>query len=140
MPSGIYPRPYRAATCHPHRKYVAKGLCRDCYARPFISAWVKLHPKAVRQSALRHYYKKNYRITLAEKERLLQAHTRCEICTKQRVRRVIDHWPGTTKIRGILCSNCNTGIGLLQESPKLLALALQYLTRKIKYDLAKGKV
>jgi len=31
-------------------------------------------------------------------------------------------------IRGVLCSNCNTGIGLLKDSPKLIKSALKYLS------------
>lgn len=32
--------------------------------------------------------------------------------------------------RGLLCSNCNTGIGLLGEDPETLANAIQYLHAK----------
>lgn len=31
-------------------------------------------------------------------------------------------------VRGLLCSNCNTGIGFLQDSPKILQSAIDYLT------------
>lgn len=31
-------------------------------------------------------------------------------------------------IRGVLCSNCNTGIGLLKDDPNLIKSALNYLT------------
>lgn len=39
----------------------------------------------------------------------------------------IDHNHRTGKVRGLLCQNCNTGLGLLQDDTKILAKALQYL-------------
>lgn len=39
----------------------------------------------------------------------------------------IDHCHTTGKIRGLLCSACNTGIGLLQDDPALLDKAAAYL-------------
>jgi hypothetical protein len=39
----------------------------------------------------------------------------------------VDHCHDTGKIRGLLCNNCNRGIGLLQDSCKVVENALQYL-------------
>ena len=41
----------------------------------------------------------------------------------------IDHDHNTEKVRGILCVSCNTGIGLLQDSPDILANAVNYLRK-----------
>lgn len=38
-----------------------------------------------------------------------------------------DHNHETGEFRGFLCSACNTGIGLLQDSPQVLEQALEYL-------------
>ncbi len=40
----------------------------------------------------------------------------------------IDHDHETGKIRGLLCPNCNRGLGLLQDSPQLLQKAVAYVT------------
>jgi hypothetical protein len=40
---------------------------------------------------------------------------------------VVDHCHETGKVRGMLCSTCNTGIGHLKDSPAMLLSALQYL-------------
>lgn len=54
---------------------------------------------------------------------------RCAICRAEKdpTRLVIDHNHKTGKIRGLLCGACNTGIGLLKDSPDVLEAAMQYL-------------
>lgn len=39
----------------------------------------------------------------------------------------VDHDHGTGKVRGILCQNCNAGIGMLGDDPATLRAALRYL-------------
>ena len=41
---------------------------------------------------------------------------------------VVDHCHTTGEVHGLLCSNCNRAIGMLGESPVILAKAIQYLT------------
>lgn len=40
----------------------------------------------------------------------------------------VDHCHKTGKVRGLLCSNCNTAIGLLKEDINVLKNAINYLT------------
>lgn len=40
---------------------------------------------------------------------------------------VIDHDHQTGKVRGLLCYNCNVGLGMLQDSPQLLEKAARYV-------------
>jgi hypothetical protein len=59
----------------------------------------------------------------------------CAICkhpeTATRLGKVkslsVDHCHTTGKIRGLLCSDCNTGIGKLKENKNIFLLAIQYL-------------
>jgi hypothetical protein len=51
----------------------------------------------------------------------------CAICGAMDRRFVIDHCHKTGIIRGILCHNCNAGIGMLQDSPEIISSALWYL-------------
>lgn len=41
----------------------------------------------------------------------------------------IDHDHQTGRIRGLLCRNCNSGIGLLKDNAQILARASHYLTK-----------
>jgi hypothetical protein len=45
----------------------------------------------------------------------------------------VDHNHDTGDIRGLLCSSCNTGIGLLQDSKKLMKSAIKYLDERGSY-------
>lgn len=40
----------------------------------------------------------------------------------------VDHCHSTGRIRGLLCSDCNTGIGKLKDDLKILQNAIQYLS------------
>ena len=42
----------------------------------------------------------------------------------------IDHCHDTGRVRGLLCHNCNVGIGNFRDDPTLLARAIEYLATK----------
>ena len=42
----------------------------------------------------------------------------------------VDHNHTTGVVRGLLCTPCNTGLGLLQDSPSILQSALNYLNNR----------
>jgi Recombination endonuclease VII len=66
-------------------------------------------------------------------EQLAKQNGCCAICSKHYTeftkRFAIDHKHGTTIRRGLLCSNCNTAIGLLYEKQELFVAASNYLSR-----------
>ena len=58
---------------------------------------------------------------------LVSQNYECAICGKLDRNLVVDHNHTTGKVRGLLCSPCNTGIGLLQDSVEVLRRAEGYL-------------
>lgn len=86
--------------------------------------------------------KVKYGINSREYNEILQEQeSMCKICKKphgeeKKKRLHVDHCHTTGKIRGLLCGNCNTGIGLFNDSKELLSLAIEYLKNsKTKYPL-----
>jgi Autographiviridae endonuclease VII len=59
----------------------------------------------------------------------------CAICGKHQMelkrRLCLDHCHETGKLRGLLCSKCNTGIGMLGDDVTRLQSALRYLRENI---------
>lgn len=85
---------------------------------------------------LRSYYKRKYGLTLEEVERMRIGG--CAICGRENGggrhgQLHIDHCHETGAVRGILCSECNTGLGKFRDDPKLLEAAMRYLTSSIDY-------
>jgi len=53
----------------------------------------------------------------------------CAICGTNEDKRMlaVDHCHETGKVRGLLCTCCNTGLGKFRDSPDLLIKAVEYL-------------
>lgn len=52
---------------------------------------------------------------------------KCLICEESFEKLCIDHDHKTGKVRGLLCRNCNGGIGLLKENIHIIKNSLNYL-------------
>lgn len=65
-------------------------------------------------------------------EMYARQHGKCAICgcvlnSSRYTRFAVDHCHVTGKLRGLLCVNCNTGLGLFKDSIERLTKAIQYL-------------
>lgn len=85
------------------------------------------------KAAIRHTkLKQKYGISLEEYNRLhLLQRGLCAICGKPESypnrTLSVDHDHLTEKVRGLLCAQCNRGIGFLGDTPEALRAALNYL-------------
>lgn len=96
------------------------------------------------------YYERTYGISRDQFNQLVEdAGGRCNICGSEgfimkqkghKAKLIVDHCHDGDHVRGVLCHNCNRGIGLLQEDPAILASALEYLGNDLKDNVAKGKM
>ena len=74
-----------------------------------------------------------YGLTIDELEKLLRT-VECIICGDDITgKQCIDHNHDTGEIRGALCSNCNSGLGMFNDDVETLAKAIQYLTKNGSY-------
>ncbi len=100
----------------------------------------RLKSKSRAQADSKRWYEKNrlrvtYGITNEERDALLAAQGFCcAICGRDRPngrhgKWNVDHCHDTGKVRGLLCHSCNVAIGLLQDSPKALRSAAEYIEK-----------
>lgn len=67
------------------------------------------------------------RIALNEEHKVdYRGYGKCGICRNRR-KLIVDHDHKTGKVRGLLCSACNSGIGCFKDNPKYLKKAIAYL-------------
>lgn len=96
------------------------------------------------------YYERTYGITRAQYNQMIaDAGQRCCICGSEgfimnqkghKAKLVVDHCHDGDSVRGVLCHNCNRGIGLLQDDPLIVASALEYLTSELRDNLDRGRM
>lgn len=78
--------------------------------------------------------KRKFGLTVGQYDSMLLAQdNKCAICPAQRSLSgkalAVDHCHTTLEIRGLLCNECNTAIGLLKDNIDILNSAIQYLTK-----------
>ena len=101
-------------------------------ARARFAAEMRLTPDRVRaRNRLTGFRRRGIDITLEEYNRLLLTQGGvCAICqepcsTGRNL--AVDHDHKTGRVRGLLCSRCNSAIGLLRDDPAIAYKAEQYL-------------
>ena len=104
---------------------------RQAYQRTYRS----LTPTLQKARALRD----SFDLSLDEYRKMLEAQDgKCAICNQPETHKrngklkalAVDHDHKSGAIRGLLCSDCNTGIGKLKDDPAILQSAIQYLTSR----------
>jgi hypothetical protein len=111
-----------------NKKY-PHSRCKDCdHAR--VKVYHKNNRAKVTKQQLISHRRREYGLTEEEYNNMvLSQNNMCSICNKPSDRTLhIDHNHVTGRVRGLLCSNCNLGIGLLQEDLIILNRAIEYLS------------
>lgn len=134
-------------------KFGVSGICKEC-KNTRLRERNRLHPEW-RKNWRKKSYEKNknkakeqyllyhYGIDLTEFNVLLEKQNNlCAICKKPESsvhqsgilkKLSVDHDHKTGKIRGLLCYNCNRGIGHLQDNLEILNNAIAYLEKNNEY-------
>jgi hypothetical protein len=122
-------------------------VCKPCSAAR-NAAYTRANRETLNRKQMERYYKdplkyadyelkKTYGLAPGTYDQMLAAQGgKCAICgiddpgtrTRRRTRRfAVDHCHDTGAVRGLLCSNCNRGIGYLKHSEENLLAAIRYL-------------
>lgn len=124
-------------------KYAKDGLnnwCKQCIkeyrSRPEVKQKTKLREKLYYSNTKNikenNRLFKKFSITLQDYNELLKLQNyRCKICgideNNCKKGLEIDHCHKTNKIRGLLCMECNTGLGKFKDNKEFLKEAINYL-------------
>ena len=132
--------------------YASKGTwdglqkrCKECMAAQYdgwrknnmdyvagkAREWRAKNPERVKD----HHLLKNYGIDYGTYDRMFaEQGGKCAICgtksTGRHTRFHVDHCHKTGEVRGLLCHNCNHGIGHFKHSPEILQSAINFLTNR----------
>lgn len=121
----------KARAVEASRRWAAANRGR---VRAAAAAYRERHPDRVERTQRDSKFRTKYGITLDQYEEMLEAQDgHCAICpatTPGRANRkylYVDHDHETGKVRGLLCGNCNDGLGRFIDDIDLLASAIMYL-------------
>jgi hypothetical protein len=93
--------------------------------------WRERNPENAKKRNRDSEYRRKYGISLEQYDEMLKAQQGvCAICATScdtGMNLAVDHCHVTNKVRGLLCKNCNTAIGLLKEDVENMNKAINYI-------------
>jgi hypothetical protein len=107
--------------------------CAICERERGLKKWNKMTREERREYHLQSKFKMS---TKEFNELVISQKNVCAICgcsetAKDKIGRIkplsVDHDHKTGKIRGLLCINCNTGIGVFKEDKQIMMSAIKYM-------------
>lgn len=128
-------------TCHPERKHIAKGLCKQCYDAEYRKShrehlnkisrdWALRNPEKISAANRKYLYGVEPEVV---KARFNAQDGLCKICGKASADH-LDHDHRTGLTRGLLCGDCNRGLGIFRDDPERLQQAARYLIVWAKFN------
>lgn len=102
------------------------------------SNWYKANKDKANKRSTEWHYQTYYGISYSDFLTLANTqNNKCQICSvdltfgteKKATKAVLDHCHTTGKIRGVLCSACNTALGKFKDDTLILSEAINYLIR-----------
>lgn len=137
--------------CGAKDRYPKSGRCRPCVQRR-VKAWQQANPQRKKENneawrkknmAYKRAYMKDWCDKHKEKRRAYERKRKglpeptrpepklCECCNSASGKHslALDHCHNTNAFRGWLCSDCNSGIGLLGDTEEGVLRALAYLSK-----------
>jgi hypothetical protein len=119
------------------RRYTHCKTCHYVMTKPAAQAHRERNPEWARFYQIARRWGMEYEEFMAFRATLPD---RCEICGASEADERghglhLDHDHDTKRLRGVLCSNCNQGIGRLLDNPELLRKAIAYLEQLPRWNI-----
>lgn len=123
-----------AADCHPERQHRALGLCNTCYTK-HLRETDRLVPKSRTKEEVKiqsfRVKLKRYGFSQEDYDKLFVLQDgKCAICLSpfsDKIKPCLDHNHNTNKARGLLCRECNSGLGFFRENLVAFERAISYI-------------
>ena len=112
---------------------------RDTHQRRYLERNPEARKETIRKSKYTHI-KRVYGLSKEQfYEMMKNQNDCCAICFARKEEQhyktlSIDHCHKTGKVRGLLCSNCNTALGLFKDNKDSIQRAIQYLEQSATID------
>lgn len=125
----------------PRTKIGLQSRCKICQQTAY-NDYRKKNPDVYRKASLKHWHNlsdkkkhskwiQRYGITADQYTNMFEFQNgKCKICNQEcSTGRVlaVDHCHKTGKVRGLLCTKCNTALGMLNDNIKYFETAIEYL-------------
>jgi len=111
---------------HVAERLVSTQHCRECsnhHSRQQYQRSPRTREEVKAKRLLR-----DYGLTMDEFNAMMVSQAgQCLICPRKLVEPCVDHCHTTGRIRGLLCSKCNSGLGMFDDDPERLLRAIDYL-------------
>ena len=128
---------------HSRKRDIGK-ICKQCNMKNIEAAYrhKKTKPDEEKFNHRAYMLINKYDLTLTEYDELLSAQEcKCAICGTHVTEAVlgrshhlhVDHNHNTGEVRGLLCWECNSGLGKFKDDVSVLLKAVEYLTERGSY-------
>jgi len=129
-----------------HTKTGLSTWCKECSAaetgswrnvdgnKERLAQWRKDNIEKCTAHARKSNLKIKFKMSIEDYNALLDSQNgKCSLCNKTPEENgkalSVDHNHKTGKVRGLLCDNCNKGIGFLKENTEILQKAIKYIEK-----------
>lgn len=107
-----------------------RAYCKDCN-NAYYAKRRKEKYELVRSYEKKFHYQRRLKYQYNTTEEHIESlkaiqKGKCAICEQEK-RLVIDHCHSNQNVRGLLCNNCNTGLGQFMDNVEFLESAIEYL-------------
>ncbi len=105
------------------------SICRSCIKKK-QKDYIQRNPHVYKKQREKQI-ERNYGISKKDKDNLFEEQNgRCAICGEFSSVLCVDHNHNTGVVRGLLCSQCNFGLGNFKDNIGVLEKAIKYLKKE----------
>jgi hypothetical protein len=103
--------------------------CKSCF-KVHEKNWQLNNPEKFKASCRKRNLKKKYGLSVEQYDKMFnKQNKRCACCNRETDKLVVDHNHTTGAIRELLCSPCNTALGLLNEDVTVMQNMSNYVRK-----------